>query len=489
MTSSELHPGLTLGDYVLQHPVAENATASLWMADQISIQRRVLLVVLLADEDRERFMGDMRLMASINHPIIGSVYEAKSDGHATYAAIEALPGQTLAQLFKDGQSFPALQLVRILQRISEGQIYYESSGLSSSSLSLSTVFIDDRGVVRLENRAQVGTRDGSRSAEDIAYLGQYLPGLVTPKSNGEGRVLTLLSWMRGEGLDRSLSWEEVLNYTIEIERQLTTPISEQIGDAPEVKSSNSLQITIAVVVLGVLGLGVWQHLRTKALESVPPLPPAVDFKAGSYKSADGESVTLPPFSLSSHEVTIAEYADFLKAYEAMSPAARGEVDAPDQPKDKVNHIPDDWQAMYDAARKREKWLNLPMRLDCPVVGVDWWDATAYCKWKAGKLPSAEQWFGGLSHQMADPSRLKAAPWGPVAEIPSIDVAPGNLLGMAGSVSEWTREPTINPANPLGSKAPMIIGGSYRNSPQGALSREWVKSLSIRRVDLGFRMAQ
>ena len=69
-----------------------------------------------------------------------------------------------------------------------------------------------------------------------------------------------------------------------------------------------------------------------------------------------------------------------------------------------------------------------------------------------------------------------------------DRTPTGLLGMAGSVCEWTGQPAPNPANPLGERFWLIIGGSYLRPGSNALSREWTESRALRRPDLGFRLA-
>jgi formylglycine-generating enzyme required for sulfatase activity len=68
-----------------------------------------------------------------------------------------------------------------------------------------------------------------------------------------------------------------------------------------------------------------------------------------------------------------------------------------------------------------------------------------------------------------------------------DLTPAGLIGMAGSVSEWTRRPAANPANPLGERLWVIIGGSYLKPGSNALSREWTADRNLRRQDLGFRV--
>ncbi|MCU0753409.1 MAG: hypothetical protein MUC40_10410 [Akkermansiaceae bacterium] len=46
---------------------------------------------------------------------------------------------------------------------------------------------------------------------------------------------------------------------------------------------------------------------------------------------------------------------------------------------------------------------------------------------------------------------------------------------------------MNPANPLGGRNWVIIGGSYLKPGSNALSREWITDRMLRRPDLGFRI--
>ena len=68
-----------------------------------------------------------------------------------------------------------------------------------------------------------------------------------------------------------------------------------------------------------------------------------------------------------------------------------------------------------------------------------------------------------------------------------DRTPVGLIGMAGSVCEWTSKQAINPANPLGGKLWVLVGGSYLKPGTNALSREWITERSLRRPDIGFRI--
>ena len=86
------------------------------------------------------------------------------------------------------------------------------------------------------------------------------------------------------------------------------------------------------------------------------------------------SIYLSPYYIDKFEVTNGQYAQFLKA-------VRGEGHGycyPGEPGQK-DHTPTYWQ---------DSRLNSP---DQPVVGVDWYDAYAYCRWAGKHLPTEAQW--------------------------------------------------------------------------------------------------
>ena len=142
--------------------------------------------------------------------------------------------------------------------------------------------------------------------------------------------------------------------------------------------------------------------------------------------------------------------------------------------------------MFAAAKANESWNNHPVTLDSPVVGVDWWDASAYAEWKQVRLATQEEWFAALRKDVPVPASIKPSAWIPVTA-ETTDRTPQGLIGMAGSVCEWTRRPAANPANPLGERKWVIIGGSFLKPGSNALTREWTDDRSLRRPDLGFRV--
>jgi hypothetical protein len=483
--------GTLLGDYRLDQFLAESPVTVTWLAEQASIGRPVLLIELKpgALGQREEFLANIRAQAAVDHPLIGSVYEAVSTPGQCFAALERLPGTSLADRLKAREALKPAQVAHILRRIAEAALPLEAAGTATASLGPADVFLDAHGVIRLVNLAQAGQRDPGRSAGDIRTLGKTLPPLVADGRPGASRMLTVLAWMRGDGLDRILTWSEVRSYAEQIEQQLAeapAAAAPQTARAMPQKSPMPVVLGLAAVVLAV-GIGAMALRGKNGGTAAIPLPAPLAIPAGDYPGPDGGTRALAAFSLAGHEVTVGQYGEFLEVLAGLPADQRTAYDHATQPADKPGHQPDDWTEMLAAAKSGGQWQGRAIGKDCPVVNVDWWDAAAYCEWKGCRLPTQEEWFAALRQNSTDPATLRPAGWGPVQEAPPTDRTPAGLHGMAGSVAEWTTSQSVNPANPLGGPNWVIIGGSYLKPSSGATSREWTDNRGLRRPDLGFRV--
>ena len=483
-----------LGEYRLKELLAETPVARTWLAEQISISRKVLVDELRANraEEREAFLADVRVKASVDHPLIGSVYEAVNEPGNCFYAHELLPGTTLAQREKARKPFRPAQLAHILRRVAEAHLQHEALHHSTSPMGLDAVHVDEHGVIRLKNLAIAGARGELESARDIVHFGNALIPLVAEGQPGATRMLTLFSWMRGEGLDAPIDWAQTRDFCMQIEHQLADPLSivtptREGSFSPKKHSITLIVASTAVVLLGIGGIAYKMRPPAPPPPLRASLPGPVAVAAGSYPTPDGVAETLPAFRISANEVTIGQYAEFLETLGMLAKDQRDRTfDLTDQPAEKTSHEPTDWPALLAAAKTRGSWQNQPVTLDSPVVGIDWWDASAYAEWKKARLPSQEQWFAALSVNVKSPAAIPAGPWMPVTE-QTTDRTPSGLIGMAGSVSEWTADLETNPANPLGDRRWVIIGGSYLKPGSNALTREWTLDRSLRRPDLGFRV--
>lgn len=483
-----------LGEYLLKECLAEGPHTRTWLAAQESVRRTVLIEELRPEQaaQAEAFLADIRAKAAVDHPLIGSVYEAVAVPGLCFYARELLPGATLDDRLKASEPLKPARLAYYLRRIAEANLYHEARGHATALFSPAAVHIDDQGVIRLENLALAGPRAPEQSRRDMTCLGHALPALVADGLPGATRMLTLLAWMRGEPDAPPMDWKHIHGYCQQIEQQLADPLPTlgPVTAAVVPKRSKTVllaALAAALVMLGLLAIALKFGQRVAPPPPRAALPDTVEIATGIHPTPDGTTEQLRSFRIATHEVTIGQYATFLEALEVLSQDGRGALfDHDSQPADKTNHLPDDWAALLEAARAKAFWQGQPVTLDSPVVGVDWWDAAAYAEWKQARLPTQEEWFAAVCQSVKDPATLKPGPWQPVT-IETADRTPAGLVGMAGAVAEWTRRQAVNPANPLGQRLWVIIGGSYLKPANGALAREWTDERQQRRPDLGFRV--
>lgn len=483
-----------LGEYKLIKLLAETPVFRTWLAEQTSVARKVLVDELQSERasDRDAFLADVRAKAAVEHPLIGSVYEAVATDDCCYYAHELLPGMSLQERVDNGVKMLPGKLAFVLRRVAEAHLQHEALGQATAPLSLAAVLQDEHGVIRLQNLAIAGHRTPGESERDVTHLGHALPGLLDRGKSGATRMLTLVAWMRGEGLEAPLTWGQTRDFCLQIEHQLADPLSIVSPTKKGLRANRKSSLTYlapitAVVLIAIIAVAV----KIRPLAPPPPsrgnLPPPVAIAAGDHPTPDGLAEPLPAFKISSHEITIGQYAEFLKILALLAKDHRETTyNAADQPTDKTSHLPDDWPALLAAAQSNGTWRGQTVSLDHPVVGVDWWDAAAYADWNKARLPTQQEWFAAVTTDVENPAAIPASPWQSVTA-PTTDRTPIGLLGMAGSVSEWTAKAAPNPANPLGEKFWVIIGGSYLAPGSNALTRDWIPDRHLRRPDLGFRV--
>lgn len=193
------------------------------------------------------------------------------------------------------------------------------------------------------------------------------------------------------------------------------------------------------------------------------------------------------FYLDRLEVTNQEYSEFLRAVQSWSRSTHRSRHG-DEPRDKVSHVPEFWE---DAS------YNQP---DQPVVGVDWYDAEAFCRWREKRLPTADEW-----ERAARGTDGRLYPWGDTfdstrantGEGPEPGPVPGGryesgksptgAYDMVGNVSEWTTE-SLQIGN---NEARTVAGGDWneRGELYGLTFLRRGASIGYRGPDQGIRCAQ
>ncbi|MEO0416510.1 MAG: SUMF1/EgtB/PvdO family nonheme iron enzyme, partial [Verrucomicrobiota bacterium] len=249
-----------------------------------------------------------------------------------------------------------------------------------------------------------------------------------------------------------------------------------------------------------------------------PPPEVRDFSkmskipSGPFPYQDGDLVEVPEFHLARHEVTIAQYAEFVEAIQ-LQPSLIAELKHPDQPASKKSYLPEKWDIVLPAAIEGKKFSGVPIDPNFPVVGVDWWDAYAYARWRSARLPTEQEWEkaargrGGEKYPWGNdltfenfnsgvdqeergdkkPGAIDGYRYWSAVDAKDKDASRYSIYGLAGNVTEWTGTWAIDPVAP-DQIVPMVRGGSFKTTDKyESKTRRAAKSPDERNLWTGFRI--
>jgi hypothetical protein len=258
----------------------------------------------------------------------------------------------------------------------------------------------------------------------------------------------------------------------------------------------------AVTVAMLLGLFVFRsdlgHRWTRglflAIGGFNPVPVPKSYGApvrigpGEFFFQDGERRNLGGYDIDRVEVTIGQYAEFLRAVGSST-----EYDHPNQAVNKGHSNPK-WDELYQAAVAGLEFEGARLSVNDPAVYLDWFDAWAYARWKRRRLPSEEEWekaargTDGRRFPWGFEERTGAAniyegdaakKWSEPTAYPS-DQSVYGVYDMAGNVSEWTE--TVDAQ----SGQPVVRGGNFGNSSAEITRRVVNQPFTTQSDRIGFR---
>jgi len=523
--SPEPAPGATLGAYYLQEPAGEGAGTVDYLAWQASMSRHVLLRVLSAGAAAEpaaveKFLADARAKAAVTHPYLLAVHEAgEADGHYFYSS-DFVPGHTLAAYAAAGHQLDDRVLLAALRTAAEVSGHFRQQGLARRPLEAADVLLDASLRPRLANLAQAGTASAPDEASEVRAFAAVIAQLAAPGGAAAAAAAALQAAAEPE-------WALALQ-TAHAAKPVSAPKdagrlgaraakSKELVEQSKKQQRRRLFVTAGLSALLLL-VGVLALLRVFAGGTRTVATRMIEIPAGEFVYQDGEKLDLPAFWIDEHEVTIADYKEFLDFLEA-NPGAAQKFAHPDMPAGK-SHVPTDWAdnnaltppmpGYYTRAVRWKQFRDAPLDVDSPVFNVDWFDAYAYAKWKGRRLPTEQEWEkaargtdgrrypwgneedprrAGTGHDF-DPDPKKGGDldgykrWSPVDQ-PAGDVSPYGVRGLAGNVSEWTA--TYAPHEEgMGGEVPVVRGGNWGNPEHHVTRRRAILDPLQSQDSLGFR---
>ncbi|MEP6672055.1 MAG: SUMF1/EgtB/PvdO family nonheme iron enzyme [Chthoniobacter sp.] len=484
--------GQPFGAYLIDRKIAEGRWGTVYFAVQLSINRPVGIEILDAnkasdDLTRERFIADARAKAQVQHPSILAVYEAgEADGRYFYAH-EYVDGSTLAVRKIAGDRLDEPTALKVLRVAAEGLAYLTSHHIPHQTPDAASISVGNNGQPHLANLATQGADEQPTPEQEIQALGRIMLSVLPAIQSLSPGFRDLLKGMVQTGTGALTSWGQVLQGIKAIEPKVIPVEAAKISaqdraaiaavELARKQQKRALYFSIASVISLVILICVLVYWLYSTNER--GLDEQVDIPAGEFLFANGETKNLPEFWIDKYEVTIGQYAKFVKFLENHNTA---EYDDPRQPriKNAALHKPENWDIYYRNAVAGKAAHSVKIDLNCPAITVDFWDAYAYAKWKGRELPTEVEWekaargIKGFTYPWGeefDPKKVNSGAdfnegnpaakgaidgfnfWNPVDKIKG-DKSPFGVIGMAGNVREWTS--TWDPAK----HRPVVKGGSY-----------------------------
>ena len=148
-----LSSGTRLGPYEILSALGAGGMGEVYRARDTKLNRDVALKVLpaafTADADRvARFEREAWLLASLNHPHIGSIFGLEDAGNVPALVLELVEGETLDDRVRRG-SLPLSEALAIAHQIADALDAAHASGIIHRDLKPSNIKITRDGKVKV----------------------------------------------------------------------------------------------------------------------------------------------------------------------------------------------------------------------------------------------------------------------------------------------------------------------------------------------------
>ncbi len=202
-----LAAGTKLGPYEVLSPLGAGGMGEVYRAKDTKLHREVAIKVLpeslSADPERlARFEREARVLASLNHPHIASIYGMEESTSVKALVLELVEGQTLQDRIEAGP-IPVDEALSIGKQIAEALEVAHEKGIVHRDLKPANVKIDPEGQVKVLDFGLAKALDplASTSSPDISHSPTMSLGTQA------GMILGTAAYMspeqaRGKAIDR-----------------------------------------------------------------------------------------------------------------------------------------------------------------------------------------------------------------------------------------------------------------------------------------------
>jgi Tol biopolymer transport system component len=190
--------GTKLGPYEILAPLGAGGMGEVYRAHDSKLNRDVALKILPAmftnDAERmARFRREAQVLASLNHPNIGSIYGLEDWNNLRVLVLELVEGPTLADRIAGG-AIPLEEMLAIARQIAEGVAYAHEKGVIHRDLKPANIKITPEGNVKVLDFGLAKVLEGPKNLDSDA---SQFPNYDNPTTL-EGMILGTAAYMSPE---------------------------------------------------------------------------------------------------------------------------------------------------------------------------------------------------------------------------------------------------------------------------------------------------
>ncbi len=205
-----LAPGRDLSHYRLVEPIGEGGMGVVWRAKDSTLGRDVAIKVLpdlfASDPERlARFEREARLLASLNHPHIASIFGLHSADGVRFLAMELVEGEDLAQRLQHGP-VPVAEALPLALQIAQALEHAHEKGVIHRDLKPANVKLTAGGQAKVLDFGLAKALEGEPGRPASSSVMSQSP-TITGHMTGANVLLGTAAYMapeqaRGHGADK-----------------------------------------------------------------------------------------------------------------------------------------------------------------------------------------------------------------------------------------------------------------------------------------------
>ena len=172
--------GSTLGGYRIESLIARGGMGVVYRATQLALERPVALKVIaaeLANKEgfRERFLRESRLAASLDHPSVVPVYDAREEDGELIVAMRLVEGGDLRKLIDREGPLEPERAVNLLGQVAEALDAAHAAGIVHRDVKPHNVLVEgERAYLSDFGLAKAYAETGPGSGASIVGTVEYM---------------------------------------------------------------------------------------------------------------------------------------------------------------------------------------------------------------------------------------------------------------------------------------------------------------------------